>query len=182
MAELELRTALTVAVPEAAATVDGWRERTSYAKPSCGVPTHITILFPFVPPAEVGAPLIEELRDLFGTFESFRFELRAPGRFPGVLYLAPEPPEPFQQLTNAVWRAYPQQPPYEGAFDTIVPHLTTAEGDTTVLDEAERDVRKALPIAAQATEVLLLEEVEPDSARWEQRARFRLGRGAREAE
>lgn len=178
MAEPELRTALIVAVPEAASTVDAWRERTAYAKPSSGVPAHVTILFPFLAPAAVDNSLIANLKHLFCAFESFVFVLRTACRFPGVLYLAPVPPEPFQRLTEAVWRTYPRCPPYGGAFDTIVPHVTAAEGGTEVLNEAEADVRRALPIAAEATEVLLLEEVERDSARWKTRARLPLGRRA----
>jgi 2'-5' RNA ligase len=81
MAETQLRSALIVAVPEAAAVVDTWRERTSYAKPSSGMPPHVTILAPFVPPATIDDLLIEDLRTLFGTFESFTFEVGATGRF-----------------------------------------------------------------------------------------------------
>jgi hypothetical protein len=70
---------------------------------------------------------------------------------------------------------YPHLPPYGGAFDSIVPHVTVAEGDPELLDEAERDVRQALPIGAETREVVLLDEVEPDPARWEVRARLPFG-------
>ncbi len=53
--------------------------------------------------------------------------------------------------------------------------MTAAEGVSEVLNEVEADVRLALPIAAEATEVLLLEEVERDSTRWKTRARLPLG-------
>jgi 2'-5' RNA ligase len=175
MAETQLRSALIVAVPEAAAVVDTWRERTSYAKPSSGIPPHVTILVPFVPPATIDDSLIEDLRTLFGTFESFTFELGATGRFPTVLYLAPDPAEPFVQLTRAVCEAYPAYPPYGGTFDSIVPHLTTAEGTGAILSAAEADVLPSLPITAEASEALLIEEVEPDSARWRTRAPLPFG-------
>ena len=68
--------------------------------------------------------------------------------------------------------AYPEFPPYEGAFDSIVPHLTVAEGGTEILDEAEADVAPQLPIHVRAHDVLLIEELEPNSARWATRARF----------
>lgn len=38
-----------------------------------------------------------------------------------------EPVQPFRQLTVAVWRAFPQHPPYGGAYDDVVPHLTITE-------------------------------------------------------
>jgi 2'-5' RNA ligase len=169
-----LRTAVIVPVPEAAGAVDPWRERTSNDKPSRGVPAHVTLLFPFVPAADVDAAIVEELRRVVGAAEAFAFGLREARRFPGVLYLAPDPPEPFVRLTEAIADRWPRHPPYEGAFETVVPHLTVAQGDAALLDEAETVVRPALPIHAQAREALLLEEVEPEWRRWETRARLPL--------
>lgn len=175
MAETGLRSALIVAVPEAASAVDGWRERTCYAKPSSGMPPHVTILSPFVPAREIDDVLVEGLRRLFGRFEEFAFELREIERFPGALYLALDPPERFGALIEAVCEAYPAYPPYGGTFDSIVPHLTTAEGADAILSEAEADVLPSLPISAEASEALLIEEVEPDSARWRTRAPLPFG-------
>ena len=170
-----LRTALVVVVPEAAPVVDVWRERTCAAKPSAGVPAHVTVLFPFVPAADITGALVDELRRLFGTHESFAASLDAIARFETVLYLAPRPTEAFVQLTDAVVRAYPEYLPYAGTFAAVVPHLTVAAGDPETLDEAEADIRRALPITTHATEVVLLEELEPDAARWRTRASLLLG-------
>ena len=175
MPEAELHSALIVAVPEAASAVDMWRERTCYAKPSSGVPPHVTVLSVLRP----GCPrrgARRRVTRLFAALERFAFELRTTARFRQVLCLKPEPPEPFVRLTEAVYAAYPDRLPYEGAFDSVVPHLTAAEGDAEVLAEAEKDVLQWLPIVAEAHEVLLAEEVEPDSARWRTRASLRLGR------
>ena len=60
-------------------------------------------------------------------------------------------------------------------YDSIVPHLTAAEGEPAVLSRAERDIRQWLPIAAEASEVVLLEEIEPDLARWRTHSRLPLG-------
>ncbi|MEX0850924.1 MAG: 2'-5' RNA ligase family protein [Gaiellaceae bacterium] len=171
----ELRSALIVAVPEAARAVDGWRERSCTAKSSNGVPAHVTLLFPFVPVPEIDGALLAELCELFGQFQSFSFELRELRRFPSVLYLPPEPSGPFVQMTEALVASYPDYPPYGAIFDSIVPHMTVAEGEPELLDKAERDIRIALPITAQAIEVILIEEVEPDPASWQTRARIPLG-------
>jgi 2'-5' RNA ligase len=171
----DLRSALIVAVPEAAAAVDEWRERTCAAKPSSGVPAHVTLIFPFVPVTKIDDALIEDLGTLFGRFDAFAFELREAKRFPAVLYLAPEPAENFVRLTEALAVEYPGFRPYEGVFDSIVPHVTVAEGEPEILDKVERDVRRSLPISAEASEVILLEEAVPDSARWQTRARLPLG-------
>jgi 2'-5' RNA ligase len=172
-----LRSALMVSVPEASGAVDAWRERTCADRPSSGVPAHVTILFPFVPAHEIDDALVDELRDLFAGFEPFSFELREPRRFPGVLYLAPEPSDVLLELIHAVAARYPGCPPYGGeiALDAVVPHLTVARGDAALLDEAEAEARRALPIATEARELLLLEEVEPDWGRWQGRAALPLG-------
>ncbi len=169
------RSALVVAVPEVSAVAEPWLERTASAKPSHGIPAHVTVLFPFVPATEIDDALLEGLNALFVRVQPFDFELTECRRFPAVLYLAPEPAGPFVAMTEAVVAAYPDFPPYEGVFDSIVPHLTVAEGLPTVLNRAEGEVRPRLPIGAEAHEVLLLEEVEPEPARWQVRARIPLG-------
>ena len=63
------------------------------------------------------------------------------GRFPGVVWLAPEPAEPFIALTELLAAAFPDHPPYEGAHDEIVPHLTLGLGTESVLGRLARSVR-----------------------------------------
>ena len=169
------RSALVVEVPEAADAVDAWLERTAYAKPSNGVPAHITLLYPFVPAADVDDELVGGLGELFARMSSFGFALRECRRFPAVLYLAPDPPDPFLALTEAVVAAYPGFPPYEGVFDEVVPHLTAAEGEPAVLGRAEGEIRPYLPIGAEAREIVLLEELDPELARWRTHSRLPLG-------
>jgi 2'-5' RNA ligase len=172
-----LRSALLVAVPEAAAAVDDWRERTCPDRPSIGVPPHVTILFPFAPADQLDADVTVELENLVAEVEPFDFVLREPRRFPGVLYLAPEPAEPFLALVHRVAAAYPRYPPYRGEvpLESVVPHLTVAQGDAATLDRVEADVHGALPISATAKALVLLEEVEPDWGRWRPRAAFAFG-------
>jgi hypothetical protein len=127
-----------------------------------------------VPAARIDRTLIDGLRELFAPFAAFRLALRRPQRFPEVLYLAPEPAEPFVRLTEATVARYPEYPPYEDAFETTVPHLTVAEGGEQALAAAEADVRRVLPLEAAAAEVVLLEEVVADWGRWEPRASLAL--------
>jgi hypothetical protein len=129
-------------------------------------------LWPFVPAARIDDALLAHLHSFFEATESFTFALRTAARFPGTLYLLPEPADRFAHLTRLVFEAYPEHPPYEGAFDAIVPHLTTAEGNGQVLAEAEAEVLLQLPIVARAREALLLEEIQPDATLWRPRATF----------
>lgn len=163
-----------MAVPEAGTSVEEWRERTCTDKPSIGIPAHVTLLFPFVPAPEIDDGLVAELSALFGGFEIFNVELRETRRWPEMVYLAPEPPEPFIDLTEAIVARYPDYPPYEGVFDSIVPHLTVAHGGASLLGQAETELLESLPIGVVAREVVLLEESVPDWGRWQIRARFRL--------
>jgi 2'-5' RNA ligase len=165
-----LWTGVIVPVPEAAAAVDEWRERTCDGKPSIGVPPHVTLLAPFLAAEDITADVIEELRDVLAV-PAFALELRELRRFPGVLYLAPEPAEPFAVLTHALVGRFPGYPPYGDPSLAVVPHLTVAQGDDELLDRAAAEVRSALPLRAEVGEALLLEQ---DGARWRVRERFRL--------
>lgn len=176
-----MRSAVIVAVPEAAGAVDHWREQTCSDKPSVGVPPHITLVFPFVPADQLNDEAIASLAAVASATAAFEFELRTTARFPAVLYLEPEPAATFTRLTEAIVRRFPEYPPYEGAFDVVVPHLTVAQGEAPLLAEVEVDVARLLPISAVAHELVLLEEIEPDSGRWQVRARLPLSRSSRTA-
>jgi hypothetical protein len=94
-----------------------------------------------------------------------------------VLYLAPEPDQRFRQLTRAVWKLFPQTPPYRGKWPDIIPHLSLAWlADEARLTEAADDFSRAsagkLPIAAIASEVALMDN---RSGRWKVEATFSLG-------
>ena len=141
------------------------------------MPAHITLLYPFKPPNEFGATVLADLRQCFAGFAAFHFSLATIRRFPGVLYLAPEPEAPFRRLTLAIWDRYPGTPPYGGKHADVVPHLSVAQlADEQRLGQVDRDFRcKArgeMPIAATATEVALM-DTRP--GRWQVRATLRLG-------
>ena len=173
-----MRSAVVVAVPEAADAVDRWREQTCSDKPSIGVPPHVTLVFPFAPAERIDESLIASLGEVVSRVEKFELELRETARFPELLYLVPEPPAPFMQLTGAIVGHFPEYQPYEGAFtlNDLVPHLTVAYGDAAFLDAVETDVSPKLPIVARVQEAVLLEEVEQDWGRWVVRARLPLSR------
>jgi 2'-5' RNA ligase len=99
------------------------------------VPAHITILFPFVPFADLDAAC-GKLRVLFADQPPFTVTLDGYGYFPTALYMKPVDPTPIQALYRAVHAQFPDCLPYGGAFgsETITPHLTVGEFKT----EAER--------------------------------------------
>jgi 2'-5' RNA ligase len=160
------RTALVVPVPEAEAAVGALRLQ--YDRSAArGVPAHITVLFPFLSDEELDETA---LAATLAPHPAFDFELARVERFgEDVTYLAPVPDAPFRALTEAVWRRWPEHPPYGGEHADPIPHLTIAETNLAL-----PDVEAALPIAARAGEVLLLVETEPDGA-WAVLRRYPLG-------
>jgi len=76
-----------------------------------------------------------------------------------VLWLGPEPDDPFRELIDAVWRSFPQHPPYSGAPGAPVPHLTVGErklGTVRALRDAATAVSAVLPARARVDRALLI--------------------------
>ncbi|MET9340854.1 2'-5' RNA ligase family protein [Nonomuraea sp. NPDC003804] len=168
-------TALVITVPAAEPVVGRWRERHDPSA-AYGVPAHVTVLTPFLPRDLVDARVEAELGRLFAAFTPFEITFRATGRFPGVLYLAPEPDEPLRALTLAVWRHWPEVPPYGGRYPDVVPHLTVADGaPPDACAEIEADLVARLPFVSRVSEVVLLAY---DGTAWRQEASFPLGGAA----
>ena len=133
----------------------------------------MTLLHPFIPAEAIDERCLAELRSLFAASARFDVRFETVRRWPGMLYLAPEPPEPFARLTEAIAERWPDYPPYERIHDEVIPHLTVAYGDDQLLTEVDADVLAKLPIRATVHEAVLLVELVPD-VRWETRARFPL--------
>lgn len=167
-------TALITRVPEAERFIAHYRERYD---PSArrNVPAHVTILYPFLEPALVTDEVRAQLRGIAAAVPAFSYRMAQTQRFPVALYLAPHPEAPFSALTDGVFRAFPDYPPFEGKFDSIVPHVTVAHGDEPLLCEIEIELRIALSgsgIAARCDELVLIDN---SSGRWEQMDVFPLG-------
>jgi 2'-5' RNA ligase len=167
-------TALITRVPEAETYISRYRDRYD---PSArrNVPAHVTILYPFMAPTLVDTSVIERLRGVANAVPRFQYRMARTQRFPVALYIAPDPDAPFSALIDGVVREFPDYPPFEGKFDTIVPHITVAHGDEPLLCEIELELRIALPgagVAASCAELVLIEN---SSGRWEQMEVFPLG-------
>jgi 2'-5' RNA ligase len=167
-------TALICRVPEAEKYIARYRQRFD---PSArrNVPAHVTVLYPFVPSEQIDDDVLASLRGIASSVPAFDYRLRELRRFPVAVYLAPEPAQPYESLMHAVFRAFPDYPPFEGKFDTVVPHVTVAHGDEPLLCEIEVELRIALPpsgVSARCDEMILIEN---GSGSWEPMATFELG-------
>ena len=165
------QTGLVVRVPEAEPVVGGWRERFDPSA-RAGVPAHVTVLFPFLDVSRIDAGVRSALAEVFGSRPAFDLRFGRCGRFPGVLYLAPEVDTSLRQLTETTAERWPEAPPYGGQFTEIVPHLTVADGPSeAVLDEVEAALSDSFPITSRVTSIDLLVH---DGAQWHEQASFAL--------
>ncbi len=92
-----------------------------------GVPAHVTLLYPFMPVDALTPEVRQKVQRVVGAQDRFSVEFRSVARWPNVVYLPPEPAEPFRRLTTALAAAFPDYPPYQGAHPEVVPHLTVAQ-------------------------------------------------------
>ena len=167
--------ALVVLAPEAEPLVKDYRDQHDPSA-ALGVPAHLTVLYPFHPPA-LAPTVMARLAALFAEFAAFDYSLIELRRFPGVLYLAPEPEAPFRALTRRVAEAFPDYPPYGGKFADIIPHLTLAQLEDadrleTVAAHFHATCGPQLPLRLRAKAVALMDN---DHGDWRVCATFRLG-------
>lgn len=176
VAPLRALTGLVVPVPEAEPVVGAHRLRLD-EHAALGAPAHVTVLFPFLPADALDDAVLDRLGELFRGAPTFSYAFSGTAWFgDDVLWLAPDDPAPFRDLTARVHGAFPWFPPYAGAFgDDVVPHLTVGHRHPRpALAAAERAVAAHLPVTGSANGVVLLAQTGPDS-RWSQRAVFPLG-------
>ena len=120
---------------------------------------------------------IATLRTFFAERPPLSFELARIDAFPDAIYAAPEPASQLIDLIDELALAFPETPPYSGAFARPIPHATLAE--PTEGSEREHTTEKlraaaasVLPVPCEVTYASLLEEHEPE--RWSERERFPL--------
>jgi len=174
-------TALLLPVPAAEPAVSHHRARLDEA-PRDGAPAHVTVLYPFLPPAEISEPLLASLGRLFAGFAAFEFTLDRVGWFgEEVVWLGPRDPAPFPALPRAGSPGSRGCPLSGGPHAVVVPHLTIGHvGGPQALRAAAESVRPCLPIEATAMEVILMAGPRPGTpgtppGQWRAVAAFPLG-------
>jgi 2'-5' RNA ligase len=171
------QSAVLVPVPEAEPLVGRWRKLHD-PKADCGVPAHVTLVVPWVPPGVVRAEHYEALDRIVSSQAAFDYKLDQVRWFgERVLWLAPLPAEPFRELTAKV-AAHFGTAPWKGEFDEVVPHLTVGlagQAGPEALREAAEDVGAKLPLLCRAREVLVMCG---EGGRWEVSHRVALAGGA----
>lgn len=152
-----------------------WRERGDPVSPR-GVPAHVTVLYPFVTPP-LDDHVLAAVAEVVVRHPSFTATFRRTERFGDrVLYLVPEPVEPFLALTRALVARFPDHPPYAGevAFDELRPHCTVCHSDDPeLLGDAASALVGMAPVVQVVDHVTVLAEDERQE--WQVVARLPLG-------
>jgi hypothetical protein len=141
-----------------------------------GVPSHITILLPFVAPDEIDDAVLARVRELASSHASFAFVLERVETFTGTVWLAPNPTEPFIALTVDAMNRFPGHLPYGGLFPEIIPHLTVGhcmpEMVDALCDDVSQRVAAELPVQSKARVLGLWAH---EGEEWRRYAEFPLG-------
>jgi 2'-5' RNA ligase len=172
---IEPVSALIVEVPDAEPLVAGWR--TAHDRSAAlGVPAHVTILFPFLPPDALSAAVLDQIRDLAARQTPFTARFDRVERREDVVWLGVEPEAPFRAMTSAAFQRFPAWPPYGGRFGDVIPHLTIGQGDESTMaglaDALEQELAGRLPVV---TSIDALSLFVSGSGHWSRTARFPLG-------
>jgi 2'-5' RNA ligase len=142
---------------------------------AAGVPPHLTLMFPFVPPQDLSAEGIDVLGRLIGRTKPFDFTLTRTSEFEqGVVYLVPEPDGSFVSLTREIGQQFGLLP-FGGEYgeDPVV-HLTVAARASPA--DRRRIIDKLgpeLPISLVAGEAWLM--VGSNTAGWNAVRKMPLG-------
>jgi len=169
---------LIIPVPEFESFIRHHRTFNSAVSPE-GVPAHLTLLYPFLPPAGC-----EEARaavaGFFADVEPFEFELTKVGWFDErVVFLAPDDPTPFVALTERLVARWTECIPYGGRHGgTHVPHLTLGiEGTPAEMASLAEAAERLLPVRCTADQAWLMIGT-PHPAKWQVADQFRFGAGS----
>lgn len=169
------RSAVIVEVPAAEAVVERWRGRGDPVSPK-GVPAHVTVLYPFVAPP-LDDNVLAGVAEVMARHPTFTVTFRHTERFgERVLYLVPEPVEPFLALTRDLVARFPEHPPYAGevAIDELRPHCTVCHSDDPeLLRTAAAALAGMEPVVQVVDHVTVL--AEDERQQWQVVARLPLG-------
>ncbi len=136
-----------------------------------GVPAHVTILFPFLPTEALTPAVRSVLAGVAAEASPFTALFERVERREQMVWLVPTDQEPFLRLTERVSSLWPEHPPYGGAHDELVAHLTLVDAPTARLQDAvHAEAVKAGPFEVRVDELAVVAETPQGT--W--RTRWRL--------
>jgi hypothetical protein len=155
-----------------------WRNPT-VAVATKGVPPHVSLLYPWREPPLSGHDL-DTLQHAVALCPVFSICFVRVGHFASnVLFLEPAPDAALRNLMHRIWAAFPDSPPYAGAFRDPAPHLTIAKATTHAhFERLQSEIHAAmaalLPLTLLVEEIVVMEE--GVTGFWQSQATMRLRR------
>lgn len=159
---IDQRTALLVPVPAAEPLIAPWRMKYDISAAE-GVPAHVTLLYPFVPPASLDETLIASVGQIAACVRPFPLTLEKPERLGEILALPLGPSEPLEHLRTLLAARWPEITPYGGKYGphprlhvTVAWSAEARPGGADDLDALARVLWPSLPITTTAEALWLM--------------------------
>jgi len=135
--------------PEAESLVDPWRAEHDPAA-RFGIPAHVTVRTPFLPPDEWQDPAFSSLERFLPIDVTLaRLENR-----PGALVLLAEPDGGLRAITDGASSCWPTLPPHKGNRPDLAYHMTVVRtASDRVRSQAWQAIAPHLPIRVTGTEM-----------------------------
>lgn len=118
-----------------------------------GIPPHITLQFPWIPPTKITEKDLKDLEKMFTSFKPFKFKLEIGWFGEEVLILKPVISDKFIKITEKIVSTWPEYPYYSGEYSKIEPHLTIANGENSILRTIANDIKEHLPLECLCSRV-----------------------------
>ena len=125
---------------------------------SLGVPAHVTILYPWLPVGSLTAGARAAVAGIARETRAFDVRFAAARRWPGVVYLEPDPAWRFSALIDRFTTRFPGFPAYDGTIEEVIPHLTLVENADAPLDEIAAAAARHVPFERSVRSIEVLAE------------------------
>jgi hypothetical protein len=116
-----------------------------------GVPAHVTLLGPFLDPAEVDGQIVGRLREIVSGQRRFHATFDRLALLGDVACLLPADPSPFEHLHRTLHEHWPHLPRRSGHQVTVARDLNDAEFELLA-----NSIEPLLPLVGSVREVMLL--------------------------
>jgi hypothetical protein len=140
---------LLLITPDAEPLVGRWRAEHDVAA-RYGIPAHVTVRTPFLPPEQWSDPALSSL----ARFLPIEVTLARLEDRPGALVVVVEPDDELRELTEAVGLQWPTLPPHKDNRPDLAYHFTVVRTpNDRIRSEAWEAIAPQLPLKAGGTEM-----------------------------
>jgi hypothetical protein len=161
---------LLLITPDAESLVGRWRAEHDVAA-RFGIPAHVTVRTPFLPPECWRDPALS----LLERFLPIDVTLSHLENRPGGLVLIVEPDDELREMTEAVGLSWPALPPHKGNRPDLAYHMTVVRtANDSIRSQASEAIAPHLPLRVAGTEMWASEGSLEDGLRHAVVAQMRL--------